>query len=152
MSKTFNIVATALFLVLLLVGANAAYADSGQTQEIDNESISVDYSEDVVVDEDGHDYGDDEVVRNSNDTVLEEGTDYDWDADNGTVEWFNTSDTSDGETASISYSVEQRSQATELSAAVIQPLGSIVWVALFGGVLFGVLRIATLNGGKGGGL
>ncbi len=152
MTKTFNIVATALFLVVLLVGANAAYADSGQVSEIDNESITVDYSQDVAVDVDGHEYGDDEVVRNSNDTVLEEDVDYRWDAGNGTIEWINTSATSDGESASVSYSVEQRSQATKLAANVLTPLGAIVWVSLFGAVLFGVLRMATLNGGKGGGL
>ena len=152
MTKTFNIVATALFLVVLLVGANAAYADSGQVQDIDNESITVDYSQDVAVDKDGHDYGNDEIVRNSTDSVLEAGTDYRWDASNGTIEWINTTATTDGEAASISYSVEQRSQATELAATVVQPLGHLVWISLFAAVLFGVLRIATLNGGKGGGL
>lgn len=152
MSKTFNIVATALFIVLLLVGANAAYADSGQIQEVNNESITVDYSQSVAVDEDGFNYSDSVTVRNSNDTVLEEGVDYSWDAGNGTVEWFNTSATSDGEAASISYSVEQRNQATKVAAAAIKPLGQLVWVSLFATTLFGVLRIATLNGGKGGGL
>jgi len=150
MARMFNVAVIGLFL-LLLVGANAAYSDSGAQSTVENESITVDYSQSVAVDEDADEYGDDPTVRNSNGTILTAGTDYEWDATNGSVTWYNTSETTDGETAAITYETTDRSEATKASKNILTVLGGGIWVVLFGTLILGAFRLST-GGASGGGL
>jgi len=152
MTRVFNIAVLVLFVGILALGVNVAYDDAGVEHDVTNESITVDYAQNVSVDTDADEYGTDPTVRNSSGAVLEAGMDYTWDADAGSVSWQNTSSTTDGEEASISYTYTERTQATEVSWSVLRPFGAIVWVIPFAAVMFGLIRLSSLGGGRGGGL
>jgi hypothetical protein len=55
-------------------------------------------------------------------TVLVEDTDYAWNSSTGTVTWFDTPNTSDGQEARIEYEAYQRTEVTEVAWMVIAPL------------------------------
>ncbi len=124
-------------VVILLLGLSVpalatAYDYAGTPFEV-NESITVEYSSPSQVDANAtqEGYGDSpRVVVNG--TTLVEGSDYAWDADDGTVTWYNTSNTTDGATAQIEYRAYQRTAETEAAWSIVMPL-----TGLFG--LFGLV-------------
>jgi hypothetical protein len=77
---------------------------AGETSTVTNESITVDYGNLTYVSQDAGSYDSNVMVYDSGDTELTEGMDYDWYANNGSVGWYNTTETTDGETATITYS------------------------------------------------
>jgi hypothetical protein len=121
-------------IVILGVGAVAfapAYADGADRQSVTNESITVAES--------GLEYDDTVSVTNSSGAELAAGTDYDWNATAGNVTFQNTSATSDGETATISYQYREASAQHETRAGIAGFVGqALTWllVLLAGGYVF----------------
>jgi hypothetical protein len=109
--------------ILFAGGMNTGYDNASTEYDVVNESITVDYSATVSVDESGESYSDTVDVYNDSGAELTDGTDYDWNATDGNVTWFNTSATVDGETATISYSYTAKSGQTTAMGTVIKVSG-----------------------------
>lgn len=100
------------------------------------------YSETVVVNDNGttqvseaateaEDYGQNITIV-TNGQTLEEGTDYDWNAETGVINWYNTANSNDGDDATVDYVAYQRTEETAMAWTIISPL-----MGLFG--LFGLV-------------
>jgi len=91
-------IAIIALVVNSILGASAFDTET----TVENESVTVDYNNLVSVSE-GSDYLDDEVVYAQDGSELTEGTDYEWYTGNGSIEFFNTTATTSGNTAEITY-------------------------------------------------
>lgn len=130
--------AVVLLLLILAVPTLATAYDRAGTPHAFEEQVTVDYSDSSSVDANAtsEGYGTDPTIT-ADGTVLNDSA-YDWDASAGTITWYNTSQTSDGQQATIDYRAYQRTQETELTWTVVAPL-----MGLFG--LFGlVAAVRTL--------
>lgn len=92
-------------LALLVPMVNVGYESTAQTATTVNESVTVNYTSPSAVDP--PDYAlslePNATVYNSTGSELTNGTDYTWHPNNGTVVWANTSATTSGETAAVTY-------------------------------------------------
>lgn len=129
---------TQVAVVILLLGMavptlGTAHTYAGTPFEYE-ESVTVDYDSDTQVAQNATDAeGYSETVNITVDsTTLESGTDYRWDADNGTIDWLNSSSTNDGDSGQIEYEAYQRTEQTGMAWLIISPL-----MGLFG--LFGLV-------------
>lgn len=124
-------VAVVILLLGLAVPGLATAYDFAGTPIAYSEDATVDYSNETAVEQNVtlEGYGDSTRIT-VNGTELTEGTDYDWNSDDGIVTWYNTTNTSDGETATVEYSAYQRTEESEMAWIIISPL-----MGLFG--LFG---------------
>jgi hypothetical protein len=135
----FGVIALIIILGVGAVAFAPAYADGADRQSVTNESITVDYSGPQSVAESGLEYDDTVSVTNSSGAELAAGTDYDWNATAGNVTFQNTSATSDGETATISYQYREASAQHETRAGIAGFVGqALTWllVLLAGGYVF----------------
>lgn len=121
MSTFGKLAALSVMLVLVVLATGAAYTESAETVAVDNETVTVDYDNPSVVSaaDDAISFSSDVTVRNASDAVLENETDYTWRPVNGTVAWHNTTATTDGESATISYAYDAHSQRSQDLAAVL---------------------------------
>lgn len=126
----FGVVALLLILGIGAVAFAPAYAAGGERVSVANESITVDYSGTQSVDESGLQYDDSVTVRNSSGAVLDAGTDYEWNATDGSVAFQNTSATTDGSEAAISYQYRQETDQGQAVAGVLSGLGKFVTFGL----------------------
>lgn len=124
-------VAVVILLLALAVPALATAYDYAGTPYGHSETLTVDYSAASEVSENATTEGyRDTATITVNGTTLTDGVDYQWNTSSGEVTWFNTTNTSSGDTATIEYQAYQRTAQTEASWAIIAPL-----MGLFG--LFG---------------
>lgn len=133
-----------LGLGLLFAGANVGYQQAVTDFNETNESITVDYSQTVQVDQtgDAFSYNDTVTVYNSSDAELVEGDDYTWYASNGSVAWFDTANTTDGEQASISYDYTAPPESNRAMGGVLKAVGiglTMLLVLLVGQWIFDVV-------------
>lgn len=121
---TFMILILGLGL-LFAGGANIGYETAVDDYSVTNESITVDYSDPVQVAETGvaYTHNDTVTVYNSSDALLVPGTDYDWNATSAAVTWYDTANTTDGETASITYDYTAPPDSNQAMFGVVQILG-----------------------------
>lgn len=126
-------VAVVILLLLLAVPALATAHEYAGTPFEYQESITVDYSSATNVSENAtvEGYGENVTIVVDG-TELVAGSDYAWDDSDGQVTWYNSSNTTDGDAATIEYVAYQRTAETAAAWTVIGPL-----MGLFG--LFGVL-------------
>lgn len=126
-------VAVVVLLLLLAVPAlSTAHAAAGTPFDY-SEELTVDYGNESAVSENATVEGYSENVTIVVDgTTLEDGTDYSWNDSAGTVEWYNTTNTSDGDSATIDYTAYQRTAETQMAWTIIAP-----FMGLFG--LFGLV-------------
>lgn len=124
--------AVVILLLSLAVPALATAYDYAGTPLEYEESLTVDYNNTSTVSENAtiEGYGDDETIV-ANGTTLVEGTDYEWNTTSGEVTWLQSANTSDGDSATITYRAHQRTGETQLAWTLISP-----FMALFG--LFGL--------------
>lgn len=125
----------AIVILLLSLSAPAlatAHEYAGTPIEYE-ESLTVDYGNESNVSEPAtvEGYGADPTVT-VNGSELVEGTDYDWDSSTGNVTWYDTANSSDGDSATIRYAAYQRTEETAVSWTILAPL-----MSLFG--LFGLV-------------
>jgi hypothetical protein len=117
-----------LLLVLAVPSLSAAHEYAGTPIEYE-QSATIDFNNETVVDESAtvEGYSEEIVVRTDENQILEEYEGYRWDEANGTVEWLNSQNTTDGQSATITYDAHQRTAETDLAWTVISP-----FFALFG--------------------
>jgi Ca2+/Na+ antiporter len=152
------------FLVVLVLVVLAApilqvtYAEATATVDVADEPHTVNYTDPVEVSESGVAYGDTATVTvetdNNTTRTLQPGTDYDWDATNGTVAFNSTGDTTSGQQASVSYSYETRAAATDAVWTIMQTvlglLGVYVLVAALNAIraYLGLFETAAAEGDR----
>lgn len=130
-------VAVVILLLSLSVPALATAYDYAGTPYDYDEELTVDYTSPSSVSEiatDTEGYGSEPTIV-VDDTELVQGTDYRWNSSSGDVEWLNTSNTSGGDTATITYRAYQRTPQTEAAWTILMP-----FAGLFG--LFGLVSAA----------
>jgi len=135
----FGVIALIIILGVGAVAFAPAYVDGTDRQSVTNESITVDYNVPQSVAESGLEYDDTVAVYNSSGDKLAAGSDYAWNATAGNVTFQNTSATTDGETASISYQYRSASEQHETRAGIAGFVGqALTWllVLLAGGYVF----------------
>lgn len=115
---TVIVIACALALVVPLV--NGGLADAETTDR--TESATVDYDVNYTLAVDGSEYPSLSVTTNT--TTLTNGTDYLFDAEAATIDWQNTTATTDGEAATIEYTAVDRTQTTENVVTILETAGS----------------------------
>lgn len=118
--------------ILFAGGMNVGYEQGWPEETVTNESITVDYSQAVAVDTqpDPVEYGGTVTVYNTTGAELAAGTDYDWHAENGTVTWYDTNATADGETASITYDYATPTEDQEAAGGVVKVVGIVLVLLL----------------------
>jgi len=135
----FGVVALVLILGIGAIAFAPAYEAGGERVSVANESLTVDYDTNQSVDESGLRYDSTVTVRNASGVELNRGTDYEWDADNGTVAFANSSATSGGDEATITYAYRRATDQGRTIAGVLSGLGQFLTWALFllaGGYVF----------------
>lgn len=117
-----------LLLVLAVPSLSTAHEYAGTPIEYE-QSATIDINNATSVDESTtvEGYEEEIVVRTSENVVLNEHEGYRWDEANGSVEWLNSPNTTDGQSATIEYAAHQRTEETDLAWTVISP-----FFALFG--------------------
>lgn len=147
MSTTARFAALALIVAFGLAGASVAFNDAALTYSVGGEEITQDVGGDVEVPTEGEvvNFYDNETVYNSTGTVLEEGTDYDWDTQNGSVHFYDTESTSDGSIATVDYAYDAVDEDTSALAGV---LNYGFYALLLGVVFIGGAKVVTfITGG-----
>lgn len=132
-------VAVVILLLSLAVPALATAYDYAGTPMSYSEEVTVDYNQTTSVSQNATLEGYNESVHIVNSGVtLVEGTDYEWNATSGKIDWKSGSNTNDGDTATIYYKAHQRTEQTQAAWQIIMP-----FTGLFG--LFGlVTAVRTL--------
>lgn len=126
---------TQLAVVILLLGLSVpglmtAYDTAGTPIEYE-QAATVDVGNETEVEENAtlERYGETVTIRTEDGTELEPFRDYRWDETNGKVAWLDSSNTSDGASATITYRAHQRTVQTETAWSTISPL--FVFFGLF---------------------
>lgn len=148
MTKIETYGAILFVLIVGLFAAGAAFA--GATTVYSNtDDVTVDYSTDVEVtpERNATSFLDNETVTNSTGAQLVEGTDYDWNTSTGAITFYNTTATTDGNTATASYEYNAYSDRTLAMKGVISTLFRLLAAA---SLLGGGLVVARWTGWIGG--
>jgi len=123
-------VTVVLLLILAVPALTTAHTYAGTPLNYED-TATVDYTTDYGVSQNATVEGYSENVTIVVDgTTLEDGTDYTWNSTAGTIDWQNTTATTDGDSASIEYRAYQRTQETATSWMLLAPLMSLF--GLFG--------------------
>lgn len=134
----FGAIALLLVLGVAAVAFGPAYVSGADRVSVTNESITVDYDTPQSVDEEGLEYADAVTVRNaSGDELAAEA--YRWNTTSGNVTFQNTSTTTEGESATISYQYRAADEQHETRAGILAFSGqALTWllVLLAGGYVF----------------
>lgn len=111
-------------LLVLLPAVNVAFADAAQSAAA-NESTTVDHSTNYTL---GVTNVEEYTALNvsANDTELTNGTDYLFDPSNATIDWQDTSATSDGDDAAVNYTYTYYDDTTQTVESTLATVG--VWV------------------------
>lgn len=140
------LVVAVLVVVGLPLGLNTAASDSGQLEVVENETVTVDYDSDIDLGPDhAYNFSDTVEVRNSSDAVLEEGTDYEWNATDGTLRFLNSSATSEGESATVTYEYQAQTAETRTVGTTLSPFAQFLGMLFFVVVVVGTAAL-TLGG------
>lgn len=126
-----------LFLAVLVPGLNFAANENTEIRTVENESVTVNFSEPSQVDPDleALAFEPNATVFNSSDAELVNGTDYRWHPGNGTIEWFDTANTTDGEAATVTYEFHARTQQTrDISGIMFVFAEALPYLVIIAGV------------------
>lgn len=130
----------AIFLAVGLTGLNHAANDNTTTLLVENESVTIDFQNASSVDppQEALGFEPNATVFNSSGVELINGTDFRWHPSNGTIEWFDTANTSDGEAATVTYEFLARTERTRginrVMNVVARPLALLFIFAVVGSV------------------
>lgn len=130
--------------ILFAGGVNTGVDNAVKDYAVVNETMTVNYAQPVPVAEQPADaqYSDTITVYNAAGAELTNGTDYEWDPGAATVTWFNTTATSDGETALVSYDYQNQPEQNGAMAGVFNVGGialTLIALLLVGQWLFDVV-------------
>jgi len=143
-ATVFELAVAVVGVVLFLSMAGGAYADATVSKTIDNQSVTVDYTNDSQLDAtDVVEYGN-ATVFNASGAELTEGTDYNYDQANGTIDWINTTATTGGSTATVTFEYVTHQEEARLVATIVEPLSAVMgllpWLVGVGAVLYYGIR------------
>lgn len=137
----------AILVIGVLILGSVYAATPVDTKFQDDEQVTIDFQNNTQLDpgEDVFEWGASSTVtvNNSSGHTLTEGTDYEYYQSNGTIKWYNTADTSDGETATVDYEYEAPKQ---MAQSVIGPLassfdlGAVLPIVMVAGMILFYLR------------
>lgn len=138
-----SIVVVGAMLLIGLIVVGAIYDTSGQ-DELLNTTATVDYGNSTTLDagEEVFEWDSTVTVTNSSGTVLTDGTDYDWYPGNHSVVWYNTSQTTDGESVTVEAGYTSPTDDAESALGNIAAgfdLGSILPIVLPAGAVLAYL-------------
>lgn len=135
-SGLFTLAVVFLFVALLLPAANIASSgeESTQLESVVNETIEVNYSAAQAVDPstEALSFEPNATVFNDTGAELVNETDYTWRPSNGTIAWVDTANTTDGESANVTYNYTGRDATARGGERVF---------SIFGGTVAGVLLL-----------
>lgn len=139
-ATVFELAVVVVGIVLFLTMASGAYADATVNKSIDNQTVTVDYTNDSQLDAvDVVEYRNATVFNSSGDE-LTEGTDYNYSKQNGSVDWINTTATTEGSTATVSFDYATHQEEARLVASIVEPLSAVMgllpWLVGVGAVLY----------------
>lgn len=127
--STLKVVAALMLGLFFIFGiGSAAWADVPRQEYSEtNETMTVEYGVWKPVDPAEtnrlQSAQDNEAVRSGN--TLTEGTDYEWNASDGTIRFYNTAETSEGDTAYLDYTY---TGTTATAARWAQPIFAVIGV------------------------
>lgn len=138
MRNLWTIIVVILGVFLLLgAGLNVGYEQAEEAYTVENESILIDYSQEVSVNTTDVNGYNETVDIYYNSTELADGTDYEWYEDRGNVSWYNTTSTTERETAMITYEYYDQPEETTVSRDVVGIIQwGIVFLLLYAGAKF----------------
>lgn len=137
-------VVIALFVPALSAATGSVAVDAGERTAA-NDSLIVDYNDSVRVDSSADGYGDEITVTNSTGDVLDDGDDYDWNADIGAISFVEGGATTDGESVDVAYDAYDAPENTQRSLAFLGPLTSFLpWILVFIG---GMVALSLVDEG-----
>jgi len=113
-----------MLLAVAAVAFSPAFVAGTDRNTAVNESITVDYTQPVSVANDAVEYGETATVYDADGNELAAGTDYSWNATAGNVTWQNTSQTTDGETAAITYDYRTADDQQRTTAGIVSIFGT----------------------------
>lgn len=139
------VVVGALLIIGLVVISSVYAASPTETHAVDDENVTVDYQNKQQLDpgEEVFSWSDTITVNASDGTTLTEGTDYEYYSNNGSIQFLNTSATTEGNTATVDYEYEAPPQ---MAQSVIGPisssfdLGSVLPIVIVAGAILAYLR------------
>jgi hypothetical protein len=136
--RLWTVVAIACVLALAVPVVNGGYTEATGTDATD--STTIDYSADYQLATDGDSYVVERV--NTSSATLTQGEDFT--VDGGTIDWRNTSATTDGEAVDIAYTALQPDTDTQQGKQILGTAG--VWLGFV--LLIGAMGyIVVLIGG-----
>lgn len=113
--------------LLFAGGLNLAYQESGQQYTVENESHTITYDTQTSVDAPERTFSYNNTVSvTANGSTLTRGTDYEWNSTSGVLTWYNTTATSDGDTALVDYAYEAPTEGTEERRGIIASLAQLL--------------------------
>lgn len=151
----FKLAVFMLAFTFLAIGlASVSYAGTPATElySDQNESVEVDYGNWSQLDQTfGAVYYDNETVENFQGQTLAEGTDYQYEPNNTSITFYDTSKTTDGETAYVDYPFLARPamirQAVQTFGGIFRILGVVGGMGLMAfGLLSAVNRLRNARG------
>lgn len=138
--RLWTVVAIACVLALAVPVVNGGYTEAAGTNATD--ATTIDYDADYQLATDGESYVVEKV--NTSTTRLTQGTDFTVNSDTGTIDWLNTSATTDGESVEIQYTALQPDSDTQQGKQILATAG--VWLGF--ALLIGAMGyIVVLIGG-----
>jgi hypothetical protein len=138
--RLWTVVAIACVLALAVPVVNGGYTEATGTDATD--STTIDYSADYQLATDGDEYVVERV--NTSSATLTEGDDFTIDGEAGTIDWLDTSATTDGENVTVEYQALQPDSDTRQGKEILGTAG--VWLGF--ALLIGAMGyIVVLIGG-----
>lgn len=124
----WQVAVVALVLALVFPALNIAQTDASENTT--SETLIIEEGTNSTVSEEADRYGSDPTIESESQTLVED-EDYAWYEDTGTVEWLNSTTTTDGAEATITYTYWFTTEETSIvEDAVLTPLGAVVGLLL----------------------
>lgn len=133
----WTLVVVACALALVAPAVNVAYVEEAPQGFDASEETTVDYNQNYTLETNDPIAYESLTATLDDGTELTEGSDYLFENSTGTLDWQDTSTTTDGDAVTVEYSFEDRSETTETQANLLRPLATVI------GLLFLVVAIAT---------
>ena len=135
----------AMLIIGMLVIGSVYGAAPTDTTSVTGEEVTKDFEDPVELDpgEDAFSFSDEITVEADDGTILEEGVDYEWYPDEGEIQFLDSADTNDGNSAFVDYDYEApitmaQDMIGPLSSAF--DLGSVLPIVLVAGSILFFLR------------
>lgn len=145
----FVLVAGVAFGTMMMAGA-ASDSAARTAESVTNESISQQtgiwqFVKKATVDSTAG-FNESVTAYNASGAKLTKGVDYEWNATDGTIQYLNSANVTDGATGNISYTYFENTQEVQLLSQIIDPIMLFVSSSplLVGGLALGILLLAAV--------